>query len=153
MSKAKPLKPGPTETQVMTQVLEALVMFGVDVERQNTGGMTGASGRYVAFGKPGNSDLSGMIAAGPGKGKKVDVEVKKPGFNPRRPGNAKARERWAKQVARLRKTNANGGYGFWVTDAGQVAHVLQRINEGWRVVIDDDGFGWVTDEPLTENKS
>lgn len=146
MAKTKPLKPGPTETQVLQQVLEALLLYGLDVDRQNTAAFMNPNGQFVRCGKSGNSDITGMLTAGPGRGRKVDVEVKKPGFNPLKPGNTKDKERWARQLVRLQKTNANGGYGFWVTDVSQVTHVLSRINEGWRVVVADDGSEWVTDE-------
>jgi hypothetical protein len=137
----------PREADVLRQVLEALSLFGVDVARQNTGAFLNPQGQLVRCGQPGNADVSGMLTTGPGRGRKVDVEVKRPGFDPRRPGNAAARQRWARQLARLRRTNAQGGYGWWTTDARQVTQVLRRINDGWRVVIDEDGWPWMTDEP------
>jgi hypothetical protein len=136
-----------TETQVMQQVLEALLLFGVDCDRQNTGGFVGAGGQYVRCGQPGASDIGGMLTSGPGRGKRIEVEVKRPGFNPQKlRGGKRERERWERQIARLRQTNAQGGYGFWVTDPAQVAHAMTRINEGWRVVIDGNGWPVVTDE-------
>jgi hypothetical protein len=145
-SRAKTLRPGPTETQVVQQVLDALLIFGVDVDRQNTGGCYDERGQFVRFGKAGNSDISGMLVAGPGRGKKIDVEVKRPGFDPTKLQGQK-QEHFKRQLARLRRTNEQGGFGFWITDASQAIRTLERINQGWRVVIDDDGWPFVTDEP------
>lgn len=139
----------PTETQVLQQVLDALLAFGVDIDRQNTAGFYNPAGQFVRCGKPGNADLTGMLVSGPGRGRKVDCEVKRPGFNPMKL-RGKAREHFDRQLERLRRTNANGGYGFWVTDAEQALRTLERINQGWRVEIDDDGWPFVTDEPTED---
>jgi hypothetical protein len=136
----------PREIDVLRQVLEALLLFGVDVDRQNTAAFFNPQGQFVRCGQPGDSDISGMLVSGPGRGKKIDIEVKRPNFDPKRPGNAVARERWQRQLARLRRTNEQGGYGWWTTDPRQVTRVLQKINEGWRIVFDEDGWPWMTDE-------
>lgn len=149
MPRAKSLKPDIPESQVQAAVIAAFAMFAIEMDRQNTGGMPNPKGRYVAFGKKGNSDLTGMLTAGIGRGRKVDCEVKNPGFNPRKVRGETA-IRWAKQIARLRRTNEQGGYGFWVTDASHVVHVMTRINEGWRVVIGEDEFPYMTNEGVEE---
>lgn len=139
--------PAATETQVLQQVLDALLLFGLDVDRQNTGGFYNDKGQFIRCGEPGNSDLTGMLTSGPGKGKKVDVEIKKPGFNPQKlRGGQREQARWDAQLARLRRTNAQGGYGFWVTSPEEAIATIERINQGWRVQIDDDGWPFVTDE-------
>lgn len=129
----------------MDQVLAVLRLWGVDADRQNTGGVYTPTGQYVRYGAPGNSDLTGMIHNGPGRGRKLDIEVKRPGFDPTRVRSSD-RDRWARQLARLRKTNANGGYGVWVSDPAQMVRVLEGINRGLRIAIDDDGWCYLTDE-------
>jgi hypothetical protein len=143
----KTLKPGRTEAQVLAAVLDALHIFVVDADRQNTGAAVNPSGRLVMFGRPGNADVSGMIPAGWGaaSGKKLDIEVKRERFRPERLRGAK-REHFERQLARLRQTNENGGYGFWCTDAAQVIHALERIRVGWRIAFDGD-YPVLTDEP------
>lgn len=144
----KVLKPGRTEAQNLAAGLQTFQLYGVDIDRQNTAGFYNPKGRYVACGKPGNSDLTGMIPArvewGPAGGKKIDVEVKAEGFDPRKLRGEK-REHFDRQLARLVKTNENGGFGFWYDDPLQVIHVLERIKEGWRIVFVDD-FPFLTDE-------
>jgi hypothetical protein len=147
-AKRKAYKPGLTEAQVMEGVREALAMFGLDVDRQNTAGAYNPKGQLVMCGKRGNSDWSGMIPAGWGdaSGRKIDIEVKREDFDPTRlkPGSEK-REHFERQLARLKKTCDNGGYGFWVVDARQVVHALSRIREGWRIAWEGD-YPVVTDE-------
>ncbi len=146
-NRLKPLKPGRTEAQVLEQVLQALAIYGIDADRQNTGGMLNPKGQYVPFGRPGNSDVTGMIpgAWGDASGRKLDIEVKREGFDPRKV-RGKARERWERQLARLRRTNENGGYAAWVTDAAHVIKVLEGIKAGYRVVIGEDEWPYLTNE-------
>lgn len=141
-----PELPPPRETEVLLQVLEAMRLFGVDCDRQNTSGFYNASGQYVRNGPPGDADIGGMLTSGPGRGCRIDVEVKRPGFDPTKVRGRKAKEHWERQLARLQRTNEQGGYGFWVTSPEQVIATLKRINQGWRVVIDDRGWPYVTDE-------
>lgn len=122
----------PPESAILAAVLDALRMFGVDCQRQNTGMATNPSGRPVRFGQKGNLDISGILP----DGRKLEVEVK-------RPGKAPTPEQWD----RIMRINAAGGVAFYVTDAEQVARVLPRLLAGWRVEIDGDGFQEVTDEP------
>lgn len=127
--RAKKLKPGRTEAQVLAQVLEAARNLGLDLDRQNTGAAVNPKGRLVVFGRPGNSDLSGMLP----DGRKLDVEVKREGWRPERVRGEAAR-RWDRQLARLQKTNAQGGVGFWTDDAGEFVDVMLRVLRGARVV-------------------
>lgn len=119
MTKTKPLSPGRTEKQVLAQVLEALKSFGIDVERQNTGAGVNASGKTIRFGTPGNADISGQLP----DGRKLDIEVKREGFDPNKLRGAK-REHFDRQLARLQKTNAGGGVGFWTDDAKELVEVI-----------------------------
>jgi hypothetical protein len=145
MRTKKPI-PGLTESQVMEGVREALAIFGLDVARQNTGGATNAKGRLVTFGRPGNSDWSGMIPAGwgPASGRKIDIEVKRESFDPGRLRGEK-RAHFDRQLSRLKTTCENGGYGLWCNDARQVVHALTRIRDGWKIEWDGD-FPYLTDE-------
>lgn len=136
----------PTETEIMGQILTALPWYGVELDRQNVGGAYSATGQYVRFNRPGDTDLAGMITCGIARGKRLEIEVKRQGFNPERVHGIKARKHWAEQLARMRRTNAQGGYAFWVTDSLQAIHVLKRIQQGWRVEIDSKGWPYVTDE-------
>ena len=136
----KPLNPLRSERQVLRECLGVLQILGVDAGRQNTGGMINERGRYVSFGEPGNSDITGMIPRGWGwaSGVKFDLEVKRQGFTPER-CYGKARERWETQVERLRKTNDNGGVGLWTDDAMWLKDVLFLIRDrGVRVRIGPD---------------
>lgn len=137
-----------TETQIMAQILTALPWYGVEIDRQNVGGGYNSSGQYVRFGRSGDADLAGMITWGCAKGKRLEIEVKRPGFSPEKVYGPKARKHWAEQLQRMRRTNAQGGYAFWVTDSLQAIAVLKRIHQGWRVEIDSKGWPYVTDEPL-----
>lgn len=137
--------PGRTEAQVMAGVIDACRLMDVDIERQNTGGMCNAKGRYVAFGRAGNSDLTGMTGRSWGRlaGRKVDVELKKEFFRPPpkpKPGKLPTdhRARWERQLERLRKTNNLGGFGFWSDDPEHALEVLRLLKAGYAIDIGDD---------------
>lgn len=122
------------------ECLGVLQVLRLDVNRQNTGGMFNAKGQYVPFGVAGNSDVTGMFPQGWGwaSGRKLDIEIKREGFDPKR-CYGKARERWEKQLARLRQTNLNGGVGLWTDDAIWLRDVLILIRDrGIRVRIGAD---------------
>jgi hypothetical protein len=127
--------PGRTEKQVLAQILEALLAFGIDVERQNTGAGINPTGRAIRFGKPGNADISGMLP----DGRKLDIEIKREGFDPSKLRGAK-REHFERQLSRLRKTNENGGVGLWTDDAEEFMRViLPLLLDGSSV--EEPGFG------------
>ena len=128
-TRAKPRKTGRTERQVLAQVIEAARMLGVDLDRQNTGAAVNPKGRLVMFGKAGNSDLTGMVP----DGRKLDVEVKEEGWDPAK-ARGKTAERWERQLARLQRTNAQGGVGFWTDDVGHFLAVMRQVLAGARVV-------------------
>jgi hypothetical protein len=140
-----PRKPGRTEAEVQAQVVEAFRMLGIELKRRNVGAMTNPQGRTVRFADPGDADLYGILA----DGRHVDLEVKREGFDPRTV-RGKDRERFQRQLDRLKRTNAQGGVGTWLCDSAQVFHLMSRLAEGWRVEFDADGFPWLTDEPREE---
>jgi hypothetical protein len=130
--------PKPKESEVLRAVIACLAIYGIDVQRQNTGAGTNPSGRLVRFGKKGNPDLTGTI---PGTGRRIEVEVKAPGKTPR-----------PEQLQRLIELNRQGAVAFWVDDARQVHQVLRRILEGQRVEIDPEtGQQWLVspEDPWT----
>lgn len=138
---------GRSEAEVSREVMQALALFAgqIDIDRQNTGGGHNASGQYVAFGRPGNADMSGMVCVGPHRGKKFDLEIKRESFNPRRLRGAK-RDHFLRQLDRLRRTNDNGGIGLWVRSAENLLYALPRILAGARVVFDEQGFPYLEDD-------
>jgi hypothetical protein len=147
-TKHKPLIPTRTEAEVLRGVLQAATMLGITLERRNTGGATYGTPehrQYVKYGEPGSSDLSGHLK----DGRRLDVEVKREGFNPRKV-HGPARERFRLQIARLKKLNEDGGVGLWVDSPEAFVRAMQRVMQGWRVEIDYD-VGWpyvVTDGDL-----
>jgi hypothetical protein len=144
-SRLKPLRPGRTEAQVLSAVLDALACYGVDAIHRNTGGGINLGGQYVPFGRPGDPDISETLPASfaQAAGKTIALEVKAEGWRPPRPGT-RARAHWDCQLERLQATCEAGGYGFWVNDASQVVHVLGRIREGWHIT-------WEGDYPVLES--
>lgn len=143
-TKQKPIKPGMPESRVLAGVLDAFRLWGIDAERQNTGGMVNPKGQYVAFSRPGNADVRGTFPAhfGIAAGKSFACEVKKESFDASKVRGAE-RERFLKQVAKLRDLNAAGGYGWWCNSPDQVPHVLGRIRDGWRIVIDESNVPYL----------
>jgi hypothetical protein len=141
--KVKPLIPGRTEKQVTAAVLDAAACLGIKLERRNVGGMTGASGKYVAFGSSGDSDYYAIMPDG--SGRMLAVEIKREGFDPRK-ARGKELARFRNQADKLRAVNAAGGVGLWTRDAGDFLHAMRAVLSGCRIEIDDDGFCWVTDE-------
>jgi hypothetical protein len=127
--------PAVTEREVLAGVLDACRVLGIEANRQNTGAAMNPSGQTVRFGRKGNADISATIRDGPNRGKRVEIEVKRPGKTPT-----------AEQWDRIHEVNASGGLSFWVDDAGEALRVLRWLVDGWHVVIDDNGDQWVTDE-------
>lgn len=134
MSRTKTLKTGRTEAQVLAQVLEAARMLGLDLDRRNTGAGVNPSGKIVRFGKPGDSDLAGTLP----DGRTIHVETKAEGFDPSKlRGEKKAH--FERQLARLQKTNALGGVGFFCDDGAEFLLIMQHVLAGARV--DEPGYG------------
>lgn len=130
-------KPKPrlrSEAEVAIGVDDAIQALGLDMARQNTGAGVNPSGRTIKFGKPGNSDRTGMLP----DGRKIDVEVKHEGFNPSKLTREK-KAHFDRQLERLKKTNDQGGVGFWTDDAAQCLEWLRIfIAGGW---IEEPGYG------------
>ena len=120
------------ERQVLAGCLEACRALGIDAERRNVG-QAEIGGRTVRFGRKGSADITGTIPRGRHRGRRLEIEVKRPGASPR-----------PEQLARLAETRAAGGIAFWITDAGDCLRVLQRVlDDGARIEVDEDGTQWV----------
>lgn len=128
--------PPPPESVVQAQCFEVLKSFGVDCKRQNTGAAM-QGGRLVRYGEKGDPDITGVLP----DGRRLDLEVKRPGARPT-----------AEQLDRLRRTNAAGGVGLWTDDPVALINTIRRLLSGWRVEIDNDGTPWVTDDPKRINE-
>jgi hypothetical protein len=137
-TRRKPLKTTRTEHEVLAQVLQASAMLGLDLSRQNVGAGVNPSGKIVRFGKPGDSDLNGQIDRGPNAGRVLMVEVKREGFDPDK-ARGEERERFERQLARLRRTNAQGGIAFWCDDSLDFIMIMRHVLAGARV--DEPGYG------------
>lgn len=123
-----------TEREVMADVMKILRAWGIPHQRQNTGGFRNNSGQYVACGATGNADITATL---PGSGRRLEIEVKRPG---KRPTEA--------QLRRMREHNAAGAVAFWVDNAEDLPHALGAILTGARVEIHADGTPYlVTPEP------
>lgn len=114
------------EREILVGVLQALAILDIPADRQNTGAMINASGKLVRFGNRGNADITATIPRGPHAGKRLEIEVKRPGQYPQ-----------ASQVHRMRRVQAAGGIAFWVNDASKCLEILQRVLDGWSVEVDD----------------
>lgn len=148
-TRPKPRKAAPTEKQVTAQVLDAARLYGLVLERRNVGLALGASGRPVAFGKPGDPDWEGTVPAGPSRGRRLAVEIKAGDFDPRKLRGEKA-EHFARQLAAMTAINEAGGFAFWTRDGKDAARVFERLmsDDGLRIEFTPDGFGvMVDDEP------
>jgi hypothetical protein len=141
-------KPGRTEKEVTQQVLDAAALLGIELKRRNIGAMVNPHGRTVRFGEIGDSDWYAQIEFGPLRGRLHEVEIKREGFDPRKVRGAE-RERFLKQLEKLRRTNEAGGVGFWVRYAEDYLVAMRRILAGGvRVEFDADGFPWLTDDKV-----
>ncbi len=128
-ARTKARKATRTEREVLAQVIEAAAMLGLDLQRRNTGAGVNPAGKMVRFGTPGDSDLAGVLP----DGRALQVEVKREGFDPAKL-RGKAAEHFARQLARLRKTNALGGVAFFCDDSEHFLTVLRHVLAGARVV-------------------
>lgn len=136
MSTRTRTRPPILERDVFSACLEALQIFGFAPQRRNVVAVEveGPNGkrRLVRNGSPGDADISATCPSGPNRGKRVEVEVKRPGKRPR-----------PEQLAFLRRTNASGGLALWVDDAAELARILPKLIAGARVEIDEDGRQWL----------
>lgn len=141
-TRKKPPNPHPTERQVMAAVLDAARMFGVSLDRSNTGAGVNPSGKTVRFGVVGNPDLDGCL----NNGRSLRVETKAGDFDPGKLRGAKAAH-FARQLARMAELNGRGGVAFWVADVTDFVRAMGilRDDPAARVTFDPDGhprFHW-----------
>jgi hypothetical protein len=119
------------ERDVLSGCLAACRALGIAAERRNVGQMK-VGGRTVRFGRTGAADITGTIPRGLHQGKRLEIEVKRPGERPR-----------PAQLERLTETRAAGGIAFWIDDAGDCLRVLRRVLDGARIQVDERGSQWV----------
>ncbi len=137
MSRTKKLNPHPTEKQVTAAVVDAALIFGCVLDRQNTGAGLNPKGKMVRFGIPGNTDLTGAL---PRTGRALHVEIKAGDFDPSKLRGAK-KDHFARQLARMAELNARGGAAFWVSDASDFVRAMEILRDDpWAsVAFDPDG--------------
>lgn len=133
MGRAKPLVAEPTEMQLLGQAVEAARMFGVVLERSNTGAFPGNSGRLVRCGVKGDPDLRGTLPTG----RAVRVELKRPGFDPAKLRGAKL-EHFRGQLSRMAELNARGEACWWASDVADVVRGLEILRDYPHATIEFD---------------
>jgi hypothetical protein len=138
----KTVKPLNSERAVLRASLAVLAALGIEPRRQNTGGLVNAKGQYVPFGSPGDPDIATQFPAGWGSmaGKLLLIETKREGFTPER-CHGKARERFERQLSRLRACNDNGGVGLWTDDAEWLFRVLWLVRTD-QILVRIGSDGW-----------
>ncbi len=133
-----------TESDVIAQSLAFLAIHGCHLERQNTGGMTNARGRYVQFNEPGSSDYRGSVA-----GRRLAVEFKAPDW---KPGGKRERTRFARQIAYLNRVNADGGVGLLIDHLDALVVAWHYVAAGASVFVRDDGRMEITPKGGTDGR-
>jgi hypothetical protein len=134
--KTKTLNPAATEAQVMAGLVDAALMFGVVLDRANTGAGVNPSGKVVRFGVPGSPDLSGTLLSG----RRLDVEAKAGGFDPAKLRGKKA-EHFARQLARMDELNRRGGAAFWTSDVSDFVRAMEILRDDPTAMITFDPDG------------
>jgi hypothetical protein len=131
-----PTRPSILERDVLRSALAVLRALGFRPSRRNVGAVEAVSKsgrrRLVRFGEPGQADITATCPSGPNRGKRVEIEVKRPDERPR-----------PEQVAFLRSVNESGGIALWIDDAGELARVLRRVLDGATIEVDDAGQCWI----------
>ncbi len=120
-----------TEADVIAQSLAFLAIHGCHLERQNTGGMTNARGRYVQFNEPGASDYRGSVA-----GRRLAIEFKACDW---KPSGRRERERFARQIDYLNRVNTDGGVGLLIDHVDVLICVWPYVVAGASVRVLDCG--------------
>lgn len=133
-STAQAKVPAPLERDIAKGVVKAFRLWGIALERQNTGVGTfrnrDGSTRTVRFGKRGNLDYRAIL---PG-GRVLEVEIKRPGKKPT-----------AAQLVRIREINAADGRALWLDDAAEAFEAARKLAAGGVVAEGPEGVFRVTD--------
>lgn len=104
-----------TEAGVLKACLQLLDLRGIFAWRNNSGALPNAEGRPVRFGKPGSSDIFGIL---PG-GRFLAVECKRPGGKPT-----------ATQAVFLESIRVAGGVALVIDDPRELDAFLDLIERG-----------------------
>lgn len=129
--------PIPLERDVQRAILAYLRARGVLCWRNNTAKVAipaegGKARRFLRAGLVGSADILGCFG-----GRLLALEVKRPGERPT-----------PVQVAFLRSVQEAGGIAFWADGLDVAARVLDAIEAGCRVEVDDRGGQVLTDEEV-----
>jgi hypothetical protein len=116
-----------TEKTIKNQILNYLRLTGIEAWLNNPGGMRyrtkeGLS-KYVPHGMPGQADISGILP----DGRRLEIEVKKPGEKPR-----------PDQWDFLLMIQRSGGVAFWTDNLRCVRSVINQAKAGAWVATDRD---------------
>jgi hypothetical protein len=123
--KRKALNTQPTETQLIGQLVEAALMFGVVLERSNVAAFTNPNGQMVRCGVKGDPDLRGALRS---TGRALRVEVKRPGFDPAKL-RGKDRAHFLNQIERMEELNARGEVAFWVSSVDEFLVAMRILQD------------------------
>ena len=112
--KSRPEKPITPEKDVLAACLQLLTVHPkvAFAFRANAGAMQNPRGQWVKFGFKGMVDISGMLKGG----RRLEVEVKRPGKLPS-----------ADQNAFLYRVNRDGGWGVWVDSVDRLDFLLRGL--------------------------
>lgn len=116
-----------SENQVLVGCIRACYVLSIPVERRNVVAYR-IEGRKVRCGRKGQADLTGTIPRGPNRGKRLEIEVKRPGERPR-----------PEQLQWLADVRAWGGIAFWTDDPAECLAALRRVLDGALVATEDRG--------------
>lgn len=146
MPKTKAPKTGHTENQTVQQVHDAAALFGLRLERRNVMVARNPSGRPVACGEPGECDFTATIPGGPNKGRRLSLELKHKGFDPRKLSGSKA-DHFARQLAHMERVNREGGLALWIDSGEAFVRFMRRVMEWPTIRVEfEDGFPIMTDD-------
>lgn len=127
----------PLERELLKSVLAILKHRGIPATRLNAGRTIIKDPKYgERVIRSGNKDWPDVLAAVPVRLPGLDfpiarfmgLELKRQGKRPR-----------DGQYAVLRALNAAGAIGAWVDNVNDAEQLLDRVQQGWRVEIDDAG--------------
>lgn len=119
-ARRKVRKPRTPERVVLKDCLDALERFGIEHHRNNTGAVR-IGGRFMRFGKPGSSDILGILPRGIDSppGRFFACECKATGKKPTK-----------LQRAYLERVAADGGLALVVDEVDSLAITLRRMFPG-----------------------
>lgn len=119
--------PVPTEKEILKSCLALLSARGVFAWRVNVGATAlefDGKKRLVRYGKPGQSDIAGILPSG----RFICIETKRPRNRPT-----------PLQIAWMREVIQHKGVAFWVTSAKMLDQLLNHIVHGGTITVEETG--------------